>query len=314
VDGGGVVYDPAGLDRRQLDVLARKRVDSSHFDPSRLGPKGFIVKVDDRNVTLPDGTLVQSGMTFRNGFHLSKWMEADLFVPCGGRPKSINSTNWEHLLNEKGVPRVKWIVEGANLFITQEARLKLEERGVIIFKDSSTNKGGVTSSSYEVLAGLALPDGGFTNEMCTNDDKAATRPELRSRYIEEVIARIKENADAEFSILWKTNRKISLPLSELSDELSARILEVTNGVEDSSLFEDAQLVANVIRLHVPESLVKKLGIEELLRNVPRSYLKAIFARTIARRFVYEYGIEPSYENYRIFIDRLRLIPEGETNA
>ncbi|MFO0131282.1 MAG: hypothetical protein ACK52J_01570 [bacterium] len=29
-------------------------------------------------------------------------------------------------------------------------RKKLEDSGVILFKDASTNKGGVTSSSYEV--------------------------------------------------------------------------------------------------------------------------------------------------------------------
>ena len=40
-------------------------------------------------------------------------------------------------------PRFKVIVEGANLFFTQEARLFLEKHGVIIFKDASANKGGI---------------------------------------------------------------------------------------------------------------------------------------------------------------------------
>ncbi|HUX14459.1 MAG TPA: NAD-glutamate dehydrogenase domain-containing protein [Spirochaetia bacterium] len=313
VDGGGVVYDPAGLDRGELTRLACRRVDSSDFDVKLLGPGGFLVKVGDHNVTLPDGSFVQSGMSFRNGFHLSKWMTADLFVPCGGRPKSINSTNWEHLLDEKGEPRIRWIVEGANLFITQDARLRLEEKGVVLFKDSSTNKGGVTSSSYEVLIGLALPDDDFVHQMCTDSDSgvAADRiPDLRRRYIEEVIDRIKENADAEFGILWSTNRETGTPISELSDHLSARILEVTAGIENSTLFEDAELVSAVLRLHVPESLIARLGMSLLLEKVPRPYLKAIFARTIARRFVYEYGIEPSYESYRLFIEQLRATPAG----
>jgi hypothetical protein len=42
------------------------------------------------------------------------------------------------------------IVEGANLFLTQDARLQLEKAGVILYKDSTANKGGVTSSSLEV--------------------------------------------------------------------------------------------------------------------------------------------------------------------
>lgn len=45
------------------------------------------------------------------------------------------------------------IVEGANLFLTQDARLQLEKAGVILYKDSTANKGGVTSSSLEVWRG-----------------------------------------------------------------------------------------------------------------------------------------------------------------
>ncbi|KAA1064282.1 NAD-dependent glutamate dehydrogenase [Puccinia graminis f. sp. tritici] len=58
----------------------------------------------------------------------------------------------------EGKPNVKYIVEGANLFITQQARLVLEKKGVVLFKDASANKGGVTSSSLEVLVGLGLSD------------------------------------------------------------------------------------------------------------------------------------------------------------
>ena len=57
-------------------------------------------------------------------------------------------------------------MEGANLFFTQEARLCLEKAGVIIFKDASANKGGVTSSSMEVLAALAFTDDEFVKHMC----------------------------------------------------------------------------------------------------------------------------------------------------
>ena len=44
----------------------------------------------------------------------------------------------------------------------------LEEAGAILYKDVSTNKGGVTSSSLEVLAGLAIEDQIFKRHMsCT---------------------------------------------------------------------------------------------------------------------------------------------------
>ncbi|KAH9253424.1 hypothetical protein BASA81_008621 [Batrachochytrium salamandrivorans] len=104
----------------------------------------------------PDGTVIESGIKFRNEFHLSHMSCADLFVPCGGRPESVDLNNVHLLFKEDGTtPRFKYIVEGANLFFTQEARLRLEKAGAVIFKDASANKGGVTSSSLEVLAALS---------------------------------------------------------------------------------------------------------------------------------------------------------------
>lgn len=60
------------------------------------------------------------------------------------------------MYHSNGVPKFKYIVEGANLFISEGARKKLIDSGVILFKDASTNKGGVTSSSYEVQAAISL--------------------------------------------------------------------------------------------------------------------------------------------------------------
>lgn len=37
------------------------------------------------------------------------------------------------------------------MFITEEARIQLEKAGAILYKDASANKGGVTSSSLEVI-------------------------------------------------------------------------------------------------------------------------------------------------------------------
>jgi glutamate dehydrogenase len=134
IDGSGVLYDPAGIDRRELTRLARERKMVEHFRRERLSKEGFFVGVKDRNIILPDGEKVESGLDFRNTFHLHPMFAADLFIPCGGRPSSININNWQRYLDDKGNPRFKVIAEGANLFITQQARLRLEERGVIIYK------------------------------------------------------------------------------------------------------------------------------------------------------------------------------------
>lgn len=87
---------------------------------------------------LPDGTHVASGFEFRNTFHLSPYAVADLFNPCGGRPASITPQNVDKLFDPKtGEKKFKYIVEGANVFITDDARRVLEDRGVILFKDGT---------------------------------------------------------------------------------------------------------------------------------------------------------------------------------
>lgn len=86
--------------------------------------------------------MVENGLKFRNEFHLDRLVTADLFVPCGGRPEAVDQSNATQLLKEDGTSRFKWIVEGANLFFTQEARLRLEKAGAVIFKDASANKVG----------------------------------------------------------------------------------------------------------------------------------------------------------------------------
>ena len=43
------------------------------------------------------------------------------------------------------------VVEGANLFFSDCARAALADAGIHVFRDASTNKGGVTSSLLEVF-------------------------------------------------------------------------------------------------------------------------------------------------------------------
>ena len=53
----------------------------------------------------------------------------------------MNISNVAALVDADGKPHFKYVVEGANLFFTQQARLHLEKRKVVLFKDSSANKG-----------------------------------------------------------------------------------------------------------------------------------------------------------------------------
>ena len=300
IDGSGVLFDPEGLNREELTRLAKERVMVEKFDKAKLSKDGFIVHVDDRNIKLPDGTVVDNGIEFRNTFHLHPMLKADLFVPCGGRPKSINIQNWKKLLDENGVPRFKYIAEGANLFLTQPARLALEEKGVIIFKDASANKGGVTSSSLEVLGSLALTDEEYEKYLCVKDGIV---PDFRKKYVEDVLDIIRENARLEFAVLWNENQTNKKPFSILTDQLSDKINQVTDSIFKSSLWNDKTLVKSVVEHHCPKTLVEKIGINEILKRVPDNYLQSILSSWLASHFIYEYGLQADEVDFHTYLKR-----------
>jgi len=298
IDGSGVLYDPEGLRRRELLRLAKARKMAENFRPDRLSPQGFFVGVKERSVVLPDGEKVESGLDFRNTFHLHPKFAADLFVPCGGRPSSVNINNWQKFLDEKGNPRFKVIVEGANLFITQQARLRLEERGVIIYKDASANKGGVTSSSLEVLSSLALTDEEYERLMCVRDGVV---PPFRQKYVEQILEIIRENARLEFDIICQENEARKIPRAVLSDLISEKINQVKDAVSRSDLINDKALFKKVTECCIPRVLVAEIGFAKILKRVPASYLKAVFASQLASRYVYKYGLDANEIHFYEFL-------------
>ncbi|MBN1154062.1 NAD-glutamate dehydrogenase [candidate division KSB1 bacterium] len=302
IDGSGVLYDPQGINRDELTRLAKKRVMVEQFEKSKLSAKGFFVHVNDRDIDLPDGSHVESGIDFRNNFHLDAKFSADLFVPCGGRPKSINIQNWKKLLDENGAPRFKFIVEGANLFITQQARIALEEKGVIVIKDASANKGGVTSSSLEVLASLALNDEEYQNWMCVVDGKT---PKFREDYVNDVLKKIRNNSRMEFEILWKErNISTKAAISNISDQLSNKINQVTDAIHSSELCKNEKLVKKILEHHCPSALVQMIGIDKIMERVPKNYIRAILSSWIASNFIYKYGLAADEINFYNFLEEL----------
>jgi len=286
VDGSGVLYDPEGINREELHRVAGKRQMVRHFDKSKLSAKGFFVDINDKNVTLPDGTVVDNGMNFRNGFHLNPMAAADLFVPCGGRPESINAANLSQVLDANGKCIWKYIIEGANLFFSQAARLELEKLGVVQFKDASTNKGGVTSSSREVTAALALSDEQFKEHMCAKDGKL---PQFYKDYVQDIIKTIETNAELEFECLWKAHAETGTPICELTDKVSLKINSVGDGIMASDLWNNKKLRDYVFKEAIPPTLLKVTGLEGFYKNVPENYQIAIFGSHLASRFVYKCG-------------------------
>ncbi|KAI0841452.1 NAD-specific glutamate dehydrogenase [Hypoxylon sp. FL0890] len=300
VDGSGVLVDPNGINKDELIRLAKKRVMISEFDLSKLSKDGFRVLCDESNVKLPSGEIVPNGTPFRNFYHLRDTGLTDCFVPCGGRPESIDLSTVSKLIKD-GKTTIPYIVEGANLFITQDAKLRLEKAGCILFKDASANKGGVTSSSLEVLASLSFDDAGFAENMCINEKGEA--PEFYKEYVKQVQATIRENARLEFEAIWREHEQTGVPRSVLSDTLSLAITTLDEELQKSDLWENPKIRRAVLADGLPKLLIDKIGLDTIISRVPDSYLRAIFGSYLASRFVYEFGSNPSQFAFYDFMSK-----------
>jgi glutamate dehydrogenase len=264
IDGSGVLVDPNGINYEELIRLAKKRVTISEFDTSKLSTGGYRVLIDEINVKLPNGELVHNGMTFRNTFHLRNTNLVDSFVPCGGRPESVDLISVNQLIKD-GKSTIPYIVEGANLFITQDAKLCLEKSGCILFKDASTNKGGVTSSSLEVLASLSFDDQGFIENMCVGHD--GNVPEFYKEYVKYVQDVIKQNATLEFEAIWREHEHTGIPRSTISDMLSVAITKLNEELQKSQLWHNQQFRRTVLSDALPKLLLKKIGLDLISERV-----------------------------------------------
>ncbi|OAR00895.1 hypothetical protein LLEC1_00650 [Akanthomyces lecanii] len=291
VDGSGVLADPNGLDKDELVRLAKKRAMISEYDMSKASKDGYRVLCEDNNVTLPNGEVIANGTSFRNTYHLRDTGMTDAFVPCGGRPESIDLISVNRLIKD-GKSVIPYIVEGANLFITQDAKLRLEAAGCILYKDASANKGGVTSSSLEVLASLSFDDAGFIENMCA-DAKTGATPQFYDDYVRSVQAKIQENATLEFEAIWREHEKTGEARSILSDKLSIAITELDEKLQKSDMWTNEEIRYGILKDALPKLLLDKIGLDTIIQRVPESYLRSIFGSYLASRFVYEFGAEPS---------------------
>ncbi|CAE8609699.1 unnamed protein product [Polarella glacialis] len=317
VDGSGVLYDPAGLNRTELTRLATRRVMVRDFSRSFLGPGGFLVTIDETDVTLPDGSQWLTGAELRDNFHLTDFAAADLFVPCGGRPNAVTTDNVRKLFTADGKPKFRMVVEGANLFLSDGARRVLETAGVHLFKDACTNKGGVTSSSLEVFAALALPVEQHSALMCYDPKHGGSPPAFYTEYVQQILDIIIENAQQEFRAVWTANQKDGVSKVEATKLISGKITRMQDSIMDTfqkmSESERDHLVRKVLSLAVPPAMIENLGVDGIVKNVPESYITALVSAWIASRFVYKNGINTSEVSFFFFLKSL-LSHEGGGQA
>jgi glutamate dehydrogenase len=264
-DGSGAAEDPDGLDRETLLDLVERAAPIAAYDPSRLGPRGRLSTVD-----------APGGAKHRDTLH--ERVVADVFVPAGGRPGTVHANNWRAFLGPDGEPTSGIVVEGANLFVTPEAREALSAAGVLIVKDSSANKCGVICSSYEIAASILLaPD-----ELL----------EVKAQFVEEVLERLRLLARREARLLFREHAlhpERSLP--ELSVELSRTIGRVNDALlaaYPKVAVESADLVERLIQEHLPPTLSARAHAR--LERMPEAYRAGIVAASLAARLVYREGL------------------------
>ena len=144
--------------------------------------------------------------------------------------------------------------------------------------------GGVTSSSLEVLAGIALSTQEYVDLMIFKDGKPS---EFYQSYVKNIQAKIAENAAAEFQCLWKEHARLHGAKSRttISNELSSTLNNLQAELESSDLYDDVPSRNGVMRRATPKMLVEKIGLETLLKRLLEAYQRALFSSWVASHFV-----------------------------
>lgn len=301
-DASGMAEDPDGLDHDELLRLVEASLPISHYDRSKLGPNGRVVALEEAD-----------GVQLRNTMH--NRILADAFIPAGGRPNTVHSGNWQDYLTPDGKPSSPVIVEGANLFLTPDARSRLSERGALIIKDSSANKCGVICSSFEILASMLLTEREFL--------------QIKRTFVDQVLTKLRALARREAQLLMRLHRHYPpVPLPSMSERLSQVMIRTADAIEaaiDSPQRDDVELVRQLVVDHLPPVLVETAG-DRLWTQTPRTYLRWIMAKSLAARIVYREGFE-SLESMpaaaiaelaarylRLELERTRLIEEVDQSA
>ncbi len=300
LDGTAAVADPQGADHGELRRILLSR-DLDDFAPAALNPGGIMLfKTGSRKeglrelyrkVTKDSAGLHEEWISIdefsREYGELPFTVPADIFIPAGGRPESIDEGNWERFILPDGTPSARAIVEGANSFITPVARIELQKRGIIVMRDASANKCGVISSSYEIIANLLLSEEEFMAE--------------KERYVRDVLEILEKRARDEARLILKRHREQpALLFTDISNSLSTEI----NG-NYTRLFRFFQgrpelcrqpLYRRVILSHLPRMLREEPRYRRRLAKLPPKYLSAILAAEIGSSMVYRGDREAEFED------------------
>ncbi|MBF0413857.1 MAG: NAD-glutamate dehydrogenase [Desulfamplus sp.] len=302
IDGGSILFDPKGLDKKELMKIAfmrhtSPRANSLMFPVDKLSPDGFMVPIKSKEITLPDGTFIQNGAMFHRTFlidpanrrFISK-ANIEAFIPCGGFKDTINHANVQNFVNN--FKELKFIVEGANVFFDDASRRYIAaSTNIKQIKDSTANKGGVFSSSIaEVLTAFLLGE--------DYEDKLLKDVATKWALTKDIMLLVQKYSAAETDMLIKIHdANPSVPLFELSEKTSEQIFALQDICEAnlSTILADEQIVWKIMENYIPQILITKLGKEAVLKTLNSeelvSYRNAIITKKLSSMAFYKYGIE-----------------------
>jgi glutamate dehydrogenase len=301
LDGTAAVYDPSGIRHDELRriVLAD---DLDAFNPEFLLAGGFIIyrtgrrmeglKESHRKVSRTSVGVVEEWLDIDDFNRLYNSLvftvKADLFIPAGGRPETIDGENWRLFLDEQGEPSSRVIIEGANSYITPEARIQLQKSGVVLMRDASANKCGVISSSYEIIANLLLSEREFM--------------EHKDRYASDVLDILEKRAADEARLILQRQVESggTLLYSEISEMISQNINSFYSRLfEFFSVHPELCLQApfrQAILSHLPHMLRESVSYRQRINKLPQKYLCAILAAEIGSSLVYSGNRDADFED------------------
>lgn len=310
IDISGTIFDPEGLDLDIIHELFKEGKSIRFYPPEKLNEGGFLLDTRAKREQIAyaqqtlcwrkiKGKLTEDWLSGNEMNHLLRHnvhaVKADIFIPGGGRPRTLNENNYKDFLDETGFPTAKAVIEGANLYISPWARRSLEKLGLMIIKDSSANKGGVTCSSFEVLYSLALSEEEFLKE--------------KETIVAEILDIIKERASEEAKLMLKTHRETKAFLTDISEWISERINmykdQLINHLQTVTLSNDPKDPLIRCLLNYCPPLLRNKYQDRILHEVPDVHKKAIIACHIASRIVYYRGLDWSPS----LIDVLPLITQ-----
>ncbi len=308
IDSGSVLFDPVGLDKKELMKIAfarhtKPRQNTLAYPEKKLSPDGFKIPRIKQKFSLPDGTIIEDGTFFHRNFlsdtTLRKYIKKaniNVFVPCGGFRSTINSENVSKFLEL--FAELKVIVEGANVFFDDTARDVIAKRGILQIRDSSANKGGVTSSSIaEVLPAFLLGN--------QYEEILVKQPKNKIELVKSVFSIIEQNAISETTMLLQLAEKTGKPLHVLSIETSEMLLQFQEAlyVKLHELKKHTQLIEKVVSRYIPENFLKTLGIKKIMKILNnrdlKPYLDAIITKKITQTALYRYASDWTDFQFRL---------------